>query len=169
MTKIKVHFKGSLIRLLTRSVKLPNGYKVNLEIVKHPGAALVVPFLNADTLLILKQYRPVVGGYLYEFPAGTLEREEKPVSCARRELREETGYSAGKLLKLGTILPLPGYSTEEITIYKATDLKKNDTNIQKDEIIKPLIVKKEEILKMFKKGKIIDAKTICALALCGQV
>ncbi|MFA7677663.1 MAG: NUDIX hydrolase [Candidatus Omnitrophota bacterium] len=169
MPKSKIRFKGSLLKLLTCNVKLPNGYKVNLEIVKHPGAVLIVPFLNTGTLLLLKQYRPVVGDYLYEFPAGTLEKKEKPVSCARRELREETGYSTGKLFKLGTILPLPGYSTEKIVIYKATNLKKNSMNAQSDEIIETLIIKKEEITRMLRQGKIIDAKTICALALCGWV
>ncbi len=162
-------FKGRLLKVYRRSVKLPNGYTASLEVIKHPGAALVVPFLNNDTVIILKQLRSVVGEYLYEFPAGTLDPGETPLACCRREIVEETGYAATKFTKLGSIYPVPGYSTERIVIFKACALRKVEKLTQQDEIIRVEIRTRQEIVKLFKAGKIIDAKTICALAMTGWV
>jgi ADP-ribose pyrophosphatase len=141
------------------SLKLP---KIN-----HPGAALIVPFLSKNKVVFLRQYRPVIKKYLHELPAGTREKEEKHLSCARRELIEETGYAAGKLIKLGYIYPVPGYSTEKIVIYKAVNLKPVKRALEKDEIITQSIVSKEKLRRLFAAGKINDAKTICAFTLCG--
>ena len=162
-------FKGRLLKVYRRSVKLPNGYTASLEVIKHPGAALVVPFLNNNTVIILKQLRSVVGEYLYEFPAGTLDPGETPLACCRREIVEETGYAATKFTKLGSIYPVPGYSTERIVIFKAGELRKVEKLTQQDEIIRVEIKTRQEIVKLFKTGKIIDAKTICALAMIGWV
>ena len=117
-------FKGKLIRVLTTTRRLPNGRKAQLDIVKHPGAVLIVPFLDRDRLILIHQFRPVLNTYLYELPAGTLNPGERPLACAGRELMEETGYRAGKLTKIGKIFPVPGYSTEVITIFKAEKLKR---------------------------------------------
>ncbi|MCU0666967.1 MAG: NUDIX hydrolase [Candidatus Omnitrophica bacterium] len=141
----------------------------NIPIIKHPGAALIVPFLGNGKVVMLRQYRPVIKKYLYELPAGTLEENETPLACARRELIEETGFSAGKLIKLGFIYPVPGYSTEKIFIYKAFDLKRAKMRLENDEIIERNIVTRGKARSLLKSGKINDAKTICALALCGWI
>ena len=163
----KTIFKGRLLAVGTEKVRLPNGHKVDLEIVEHPGAVLIVPFLNKNRVIILKQYRPVIRSYIYEFPAGTLEKGESSLKCAKREIIEETGHTAGKLTRLGKIFPVPGYSTEKIVIDKAEKLIKKERMVQVDEIIEIKIMTRKEILALFKNGRIVDAKTICALAFCG--
>ena len=138
-----------------------------IPIIKHPGAVLIVPFINNNEVVLLRQFRRVIGKYLYELPAGTLESKEQLVSCAKRELIEEAGYSAGKLIRLGYIYPVPGYSTEKIIIYKALNLKPAQKCLKDDEVITHSIVSKQKVRRLFKSGKICDAKTICAFSLCG--
>lgn len=165
----KIIFKGRLLKLAHKDIKLPNGYVAHFEIVKHPGAVLVIPFLTKDKIILLRQLRPVIGIYLYELPAGTLDKNEKPVTCAHREIIEETGYAAKKVTYLSYIYPVPGYSTEKIHIFKAEGLYKKDRIPEKDEIIEHFVLTKKEIKKLFKSGRIIDAKTISALSLCGWI
>jgi ADP-ribose pyrophosphatase len=161
-------YRGRLINLSRQGFKLPNGHDVNLEVIDHPGAALVVPFLSSKEIILLRQFRPVVNRYLYELPAGTLNSKETHLSCARREIIEETGYCAKIFKRLGQIYPVPGYSTERIVIYKASDLKKVSTaKAEDDEVIKNCIVRREKIRDFFRQGKICDAKTICALTMVG--
>ncbi|HTY45913.1 MAG TPA: NUDIX hydrolase [Patescibacteria group bacterium] len=167
MGSVAIRFKGKLISLFTEARRLPNGTRVRLEIIRHPGASLIVPFLNKDRIILLRQFRPVVNAYLYELPAGTLNKNETPLECARREVAEETGYRASRLRRLGFIYPVPGYSTEKITIYKAEGLIRQESCPEADEVIKTLSVSGRQVRSLFKKGRIIDAKTICALALCG--
>ena len=165
--KNKTLFKGRLLDLVVKNVRLPNGYTVRLETIKHPGAALIIPFLSKDKIILLRQYRPVINSYIYELPAGTLDNNEKPIECARREIIEETGFSAKKLAYVGKIFPVPGYSTERIFIYKAEGLEKVGRTAEEDEIISSRIVGRSAVRRLFKSGKIVDAKTIAALAFCG--
>lgn len=142
MKKEKIIFKGKLLNVFTKRTKLPNNYIAKLEIVKHPGAALVIPFLTKEKIIILRQLRPVINSYIYELPAGTLDGRETPIKCAKREIVEEIGYSARRFTRLGEIFPVPGYSTERIIIFKAEDLKKERRINQEDEVIKSFIVTK---------------------------
>jgi len=164
--KTKTIYKGRLLHLAIGKKLLPNGYLAQFEIIKHPGAALIVPFLAKDKIILLKQLRPVINSYIYELPAGTLDKNEPPLSCAKREIIEETGYAAKKFTKLGEIYPVPGYSTERIVIFKAESLTKKCRIPEQDEVIEIFEFNKKEIKKLFKSGNIIDAKTICALTLC---
>jgi len=165
----KLVFQGRLMKLFQEKRQLPNGFHAHLEIVEHPGAVLIIPFLNRDTAILLRQYRPVIRKYIYEFPAGTLEKSESATACAKRELVEEIGFHAKKLKKLGTIYPVPGYSTEKIHIFRAWDLVKRKQDIQDDEIIRSKPVTRKDVQKLFRSGKIIDAKTLCALAFAGWI
>ena len=140
-----------------------------VELIEHPGAALMVPFLTKEKMIFLRQYRAVLEKYLYELPAGTLENKEKALTCAKRELIEETGYAAKKMTKLGRIYPVPGYSTEVIYIYKAEGLTAQSGLKDIDEIIQVRIFTRQEVQNLFHRKKIIDAKTICALAFCGWI
>jgi ADP-ribose pyrophosphatase len=114
---------------------------------------------------MLRQLRPVIEKFIYELPAGTIDKGEAPASCARREIIEETGYSAKRLTFLGAIYPVPGYSTEKIYIYKAEGLSKKDRVAEKDEVIENHFMSKAEVRRLFKRGRITDAKTIAALAM----
>ena len=140
-----------------------------MEIIKHPGAALIVPFLDKDTVVFIRQYRPAINGYLWELPAGKLDGGERPVTCAKRELIEECGYEAVRIKRVGHIFNAPGYATEKIVIFKATRLKKTKRALEEDEVISVKPMKRKEILRLFRKGAITDAKTICALSMCGVI
>ena len=158
---------ADFLNIKKRAAQLPNGHTARLELVEHPGAVLIVPFLTRDTVILLRQFRPVINAYIFELPAGTLEKGEQPLACARREIIEETGYSAKKLTRLGIIYPVPGYSTEKITLYKAENLTERGMACEADEVIETLVVTKKMVRELFAAGKIIDAKTICAFAHCG--
>ncbi len=167
MQNIKQVFNGRLLKVFVGKERLPHGYVARFEMIKHPGAALIVPFLTKDKIIMLRQLRPVINSYIYELPAGTLDKDESPASCARREIIEETGYSAKKFTLLGKIYPVPGYSTEKIFIYKAEGLAKAMRIPEKDEVIESRIFTRTRIKRLFKTGRIVDAKTIAALAFCG--
>ena len=160
-------FSGKNIVLISRRQLLPNGLWKKVEMVSHPGAVCIAPFLNSGKIVLIRQYRPAPATYLYELPAGTLDENEDPLTCARRELKEETGYTAKYWTKKGKIFPLPAYSDEQIIIYKATGLKLEEDQREEDEIIETMPVTLGEVRRLFSRGKIIDAKTICALAFCG--
>ena len=160
-------FKGRLLNAFVMKKRLPNGYRATFEMIKHPGAALIIPLLAKDKVILLRQLRPVINSYIHELPAGTLDKGERPHSCARREIIEETGYSAKRLKFLGYIYPVPGYSTEKIYIYKAWGLKKVNHIKEADEVIETFVFTRKEVKKLFKSGKITDAKTIAGLAMCG--
>jgi 8-oxo-dGTP pyrophosphatase MutT (NUDIX family) len=168
-SRSKLVYDGRLIKLYRETVRLPNGASAELEIIKHPGAALIVPFLSKDTVLMLRQYRHAAGGYLYEFPAGTREAAESLRNCAMREIVEETGHSAGKLTLLGDIVPVPGYSTERIRIFKAERLLRSRAALEADEVATVFSAGRKKIARLFETRRIIDAKTICALAMINWI
>ena len=155
--------KGRAFRFVKETVTLENGVTVDLELVRHPGASAMVPFIRKDTLILLKQYRHAVGRFIWEIPAGTLSPNETPMDCARRELVEETGYSANTWKKLGEITPVPGYSDERIHIFLAKDLASAEQNLDKDEVLDVHEIRFKEALKMIARGDIQDGKTICGL------
>ena len=160
-------YAGRFLTIEHRRAVLPGGRRVAVECVNHPGAVLIVPFLSPGRVVLLRQYRAVIESWLYEFPAGTIERGEKPIACARREIIEETGYQAGTMRKLGRIYPVPGYSTELITIFAAERLSAVGMACEDDEVIEPVVFNRRAVRELFAQGRLIDAKTICALALCG--
>jgi ADP-ribose pyrophosphatase len=161
----KTIHKGKVFTLALDNVTLPNGVTTGIDIIRHPGASAMVPMLNINTVLLLKQYRYAAGDFIWEIPAGTLNPGESPLGCAKRELVEETGYSADKLEKLGEIVPVPGYSDERIHLYLATGLEKAVQNLDKDEILNVHEINMDDALKMIAKGEIIDSKTISGLYL----
>ena len=167
MAKSGPVFKGKLLKVCVKQFRLPNGFVARLEVVNHIGAALIVPIIGRDKIIILRQFRPVIDSYLYELPAGTLNKGESALACARREIIEETGYAAKKFTRLGEIYPVPGYSTEKIVIFRAERLFKDVLATQKDEVIQVKVITRSQLRELFKKRKIKDAKTICALTLAG--
>ena len=147
-------------------VKLPNGRTVSITYINHPGAVIIAPFLNKNTVVMMRQFRPALNKYIYELPAGTLDPHEKIATCARRELLEETGLLTKKLTKIGSIYPVPGYSTEVIHIYKAEQLTLTQAQPEDYEVIEIMPMTKLQIKQLLVQGKLMDAKSICTLALC---
>jgi 8-oxo-dGTP pyrophosphatase MutT (NUDIX family) len=155
--------KGRVFNLFQESVTLPNGASINLDVIRHPGAAAIVPLTRDHGVIMLEQYRHAVGGTIWEIPAGTMDDQESPLACAQRELTEETGYTASAWRKLGEITPLPGYSDERIQIFLATDLSVSVQNLDADEVLEVREVAFTEAMDMISRGDIQDAKTICGL------
>ncbi len=131
--------------------------------LRHPGAAAVVPFLDDDRILLLRQYRYAAGGTIWEIPAGKLDPGEDPESCAARELEEETGYRAGRIEKTGVILSSPGFTDERIHLFCAYDLKGGRLQHEKGEQIEIHEIRFSEALAMIERGDLTDAKSIVAL------
>jgi len=158
-------YRGKIFNVALERVTLPNGVIKDREVVRHPGAAAMVPLFDDGKVALIKQYRHAVDGFLWEIPAGTLEEGEDAISCARRELVEETGYEAMHLETLAVILPAPGYTDEEIHIFLATGLTPAKQNLEDDEVLElqPTVFK--TALEMITDGKIRDAKTITGLLL----
>ena len=160
-------FTGKFLTVDIDTVTLPNGVIVDLEIVRHPGAAAVVPLKDDGTVVLIKQFRHAADGFIYEIPAGKLHRGEDPMHCAARELEEEIGYIAGRLERLTSILTAPGFTDEVIHIYKATGMRAGRQQLDRDEVLEVLEIPLEEAIKMVTAGTIRDAKTIVGLTLIG--
>jgi ADP-ribose pyrophosphatase len=156
---------GRTFQFVVENVTFENGTTVDLEIVRHPGAAAIVPFVRKDTLILIKQYRHAVGDFIWEIPAGTLAPRESPIECAKRELTEETGYFARKWEKLGEITPVPGYSDERIYLYMADHLMPAEQHLDTDEILDVHEVDLMDAANMVYQGKIQDSKSISGLFL----
>lgn len=157
--------RGARFELVTETVELPNGHRVELDLLPHPGAAAVVPFLDDDHVLLIRQYRHATGGELLEIPAGKLDPGETPEACAVRELEEETGYRAGRLEKLGAIWTSPGFTDEIIHLFAAFELEKTEQRLEPDEIIELVPTALADALRDFGPGSVVDAKTAMALLL----
>lgn len=157
-------YTGRVISLDVDKVRFPDGTTGELEIIRHPGASAVVPFLSdpqgADPqLLLLKQYRYAASGTMYEIPAGRLEPGERPDACARRELLEETGCTAESIVPLTSMFTTPGFTDERIHLFLATGLTRGEARREADEFIEVETVALSKALKMVESGAINDAKT----------
>jgi ADP-ribose pyrophosphatase len=133
------------------------------EVVVHPGAVCVLPFLNDDEIILIRTKRYAVGQILIELPAGTLERNEDPINCAGRELLEETGYLAGRLKPLGNFYTSPGILSEKMYAYAAYDLEQSNAALEEGEEIELNPTPFDETIRMIKDGRIHDGKTIATL------
>lgn len=156
-------YTGRVFNLFRDAVTLPNGNTIRLDVIRHPGAAAIVPLTRNQTVIMIEQYRHAVGGTIWEIPAGTLDGDESPLTCAQRELTEETGYAATAWQLLGEITPVPGYSDERITLFLATELTTAAQNLGPDEVLNVREVPFSDALSMISKGIVQDAKTICGL------
>lgn len=152
--------QGKVVGFYEDIVKLPSGKVVTWDLVKHKGAAAVVPVTENGTILLVKQYRNALDQETLEIPAGGIEPGETPLECVTREIEEETGYRAGKMEHLMTIVTAIGFCDEKIPIYVASDLKPSKQHLDEDEFIDVKEFTIEEIKEMIFDGRIIDAKTI---------
>lgn len=162
---LKEIYKGIIVDLDVEDLVLPNNEECKMEIVRHPGASAIVPLLPDNRVVLIRQYRYITGGYLWEIPAGKLDDKEDPLSCAERELAEEVGYKAEKLERLTTIWTGPGFTDERIHIYLATGLSPCASNLEFDEIIEVSEKPIKEAVAMIQDREIVDAKSIIGLQL----
>ena len=150
---------------LRRDVFIDDGVEFTREIVEHPGAAVVVPFLTADEVVLVRQYRPAVGRTLLELPAGTLEPNEDPAVCAARELMEETGFRARKISPLGIVYPSPGVLGEVMHLFVGRELTPCESQLDPGEKIEVVRMSVPEVLAGIRSGAVTDGKTIIGLML----
>lgn len=160
---IKNIYNGKVVVLNVESVTLPNGATAELEIVRHPGASAIVPLKEDGTVVLIRQYRHAVSGFIYEIPAGKLDRGEDPVVCAARELEEEVAYRAARFELLSSIFTAPGFADEVIHIYLATGLTQGRQKLDHDEVLDIIEVPLEKAIGMVQAGEIRDAKSIAGL------
>ena len=161
-------YTGRVISLDVDTVRFPDGSEGELEMVRHPGASAVVPFLSDPAgddpqLLLIRQYRYAAEGFLYEIPAGRLDDGESPDACAHRELREETGCTAQRVEHLFTMYTTPGFTDEKIHLFLATGLVHGDAKPEADEFMTLETVTLSRALAMVERGEIQDAKTALGL------
>ena len=158
-------YRGRIISLNRDTVRFPDGsITTEFDIARHPGASAIVPFMSDPggdnpQLLLLRQYRYAAGGYIYEIPAGRLDDGESATDCAARELKEETGCTAERLVPLTTMFTTPGFTDEVIHLFLATGLTHGESNREADEFVDIVIMSLSEALELIRTGEILDAKT----------
>ncbi len=156
-------YDGRIVKLSVDRVRLPNGTITEMEMIRHQGAAAVVPIDAEGNVLLVRQYRYAAGGWLLEVPAGKLDAGEPPEQCAEREIEEETGFRAGKLVPMGWIFTTPGFTDEKIWLFLATGLRPSRQNLQEHEVLSVEVVPLEQAVRMATAGEIRDAKSVCAI------
>jgi ADP-ribose pyrophosphatase len=161
-------YTGRIFRLDRDRVRFPDGTDAEMDIVRHPGASAIVPFMSDPEgenpqLLLLRQYRYAAGGYIYEVPAGRLDAGESPASCAVRELKEETGCTAERVEPLFTMFTTPGFTDEKIHVFMATGLTHGEAAREADEFADVVIMPLAEALELIRVGEIMDAKTALSI------
>jgi len=158
-------YDGRIISVDVDEVRFPNGTSGQLEMVRHPGASAVVPFLDNlhdpdPRIILIRQYRYAANGFVHEIPAGRLDPGESPTACAARELREETGYSVRDLIPLTTFYTTPGFTDERIHLFAATGLIEGESQLESDEILDLVIVPISTALEMIRAGELVDGKSM---------
>lgn len=161
-------YTGRIINLDIDTVSFPTGATGELEMIRHPGAAAVVPFLEdpraPDPLVVLiRQFRHAAGGYVWEVPAGRLDPGETPERCARRELEEEAGLVAGELRPLLTIFTTPGFTDERIHLFLASSLQPGALRPESDEFVEVHRLRWSEVRELICRGEVVDGKTLVCL------
>ena len=160
----QVVYDGKKVRLEVHHLEHDEtGRRTRREVVVHPGAVVVLPFLPDGRVLLIRNRRYAIGQVLIELPAGTMEKNEDPMNCAGRELLEETGYLAARLRPIGNFFPSPGVLTEKMYAFAAYDLERQRQALEEGEEIALMPVGFEEAVEMIRDGQIVDGKTIAAL------
>jgi ADP-ribose pyrophosphatase len=160
--KRRLAYQGRSIAVFDEEVELPNGAVAQLDIVRHPGASAIVPFEGDDEVLLIRQFRWAAGGTIWEVPAGKLDGDT-PEACAARELEEEAGRRAGRLVRLGEIWTTPGFTDERIHLFAAFDLEPVPHAREEHEVIEVVPMRLGDALDLIWRGELRDAKSALAL------
>jgi ADP-ribose pyrophosphatase len=158
-------YHGRAFNVRRDEVRMQNQHTAYLDIIEHVGAVTILPLDNEGRILFIRQYRHATGQVLLELPAGTLDPAELPENCALREIREETGYAAGKLIKIGEFFLAPGYSTEYMHVFLASDLRPDPLPGDEDEFISLEPIPIQQAYDMALNGGLQDGKSLAALLL----
>ena len=158
----EILLQGRAFKVRRDTLKTPDGRETKYEIIEHGGSVVLVPVDDQGNVLFVRQYRHATGQDLLELPAGTRDGEEPFEKCAAREIREETGMEAGTLLKVGEFYLVPGYSSEFMAVFLATDLKENPLDGDEDEFLQLEKFTVKEVNAMFERGDVLDAKSLAA-------
>ena len=164
----KTVWRGRAVNFDVDTVRLPNGKLATREYISHPGAVGVVPFLDKDTVVLVRQYRHPVGEVTLELPAGKIDPRESVLTCIKRELAEETGFTAAKFTPLIKYWPTPAFADEVLHLFVATGLKPGKVNADEDEFIETVILPFKKAVAMVRSGKIRDSKTVVGLLACSS-
>jgi len=161
-------YTGRVLNLDLDTVRFPDGSVGELEMIRHPGASAVVPFVddpraNNPGVIMIRQFRHAAGSYVWEIPAGRLEPGEAPEACARRELEEEAGMRAASLERLTTIFTTPGFTDERIHLFLATGLTESTARREADEFVEVRELPWSDIMRLARQGEIADGKTLISL------
>ena len=165
LIKSETLMQGRAFKIRRDHLKTPDGHDTKFEIIEHGGSVILIPVDSDGNLLFVRQYRHAAGADLLELPAGTRDGDEPYEDCAAREIREETGMEAGKLKKVGEFYLAPGYSTEFMVVYLATELKHNPLEADYDEFLTLEKIPIAEAIQRAERGDIPDAKSLAALLL----
>jgi ADP-ribose pyrophosphatase len=163
--KSETLIQGRTFKLRRDHLKTPDGRETKFEIIEHGGSVVIIPIDADGNMLFVRQYRHAAGSDLLELPAGTRDGDEPYEDCAAREIREETGMEAGKLEKVGEFYLAPGYSTEFMGVFLATELKHNPLDADDDEFLSVEKMSVKEAFAMAERGDMPDAKSLAALLL----
>jgi len=162
----QVVYTGQKVRLELHHLEdEESGRRVKREVCVHNGAAVILPFLDEKTILLIRNRRYAIGQTLLELPAGTLDKGEDPINCAGRELQEETGYVAGRLVSIGRFYTSPGILSEAMYAYAAFDLERSAQALDEGEEVEPVPMRMAEAIEAIRTGQIVDGKTIATLLL----
>lgn len=165
LIKSETLLQGRTFKVRRDTLKTPDGRETKLEIVEHGGSVVLVPVDQEGNLLFVRQYRHAAGKDVLELPAGTRDKDEPYEECAAREIREETGMEAGRLEKIGEFYLAPGYSTEFMAVFLATQLKHNPLQADEDEFLQVEKIPLKQAIEMAEHGEVADAKSLAALLL----
>jgi ADP-ribose pyrophosphatase len=171
--EIHTIFQGRVFTLQLETVTLPKGVELKAEIIRHPGSVVIIPITEAGEVMLVRQYRPAIGRYAWELPAGSLKPGEAIEGAARRECHEEVGVIPSVMQRLGSFFPTPGYCDEEMHFFKASGLRTPGTGDEPahqddDEDIEAKAFAMDTVRSMIASGDIVDLKTVAGIALIAQ-
>lgn len=165
LIKSETLLQGRVFKIRRDHLRTPDGGETKLEIIEHGGSVVIVPIDQEGNVIFVRQYRHAAGGDILELPAGTRDDKESHEECAARESREEIGMEAGKLEKVGEFYLAPGYSTEFMAVFLATELTENPLDPDEDEVLEVEKIPAKKAFELAIDGKIQDAKSLAALLL----
>jgi ADP-ribose pyrophosphatase len=168
--EIRTIFQGRVFSVRVETIPLPKGGELHAEIIRHPGSVVIIPLTAQNEIILVRQYRPAIGRWAWELPAGSLKPGEDVARAARRECQEETGLVPSQLERMGSYFPTPGYCDEEMTFFKASGLRPpgpedEEAHQDEDEDIEARAFSRDDLQRMIVAGEIIDLKTIAGLSL----